>query len=137
MPGFFFTDKVVCNSVMLICYVIIRVAAGYFSMLWLLYTLFYISNTFISNAWLKLAKNQAKAKQHLELELSLFKNYSLSSPTLSSKNNRIYSKKYTKDKYVSFNFIWLIAMKMWLEMKNRSQRRNLNRPRPRHGQKYT
>ena len=33
---------------------------------------FYISNTFISNARLKLAKNQAKAKPHLEAELLLF-----------------------------------------------------------------
>ena len=36
------------------------------------YTLFFISNTFISNARLKLAKNQTKAKQHSEAELSLF-----------------------------------------------------------------
>ena len=33
------------------------------------YTLFLISNIFISNAKLKLAKNQAKAKQHSEVEL--------------------------------------------------------------------
>ena len=31
---------------------------------------FFISNTFISNTRLKLAKNQAKAKQHSETELS-------------------------------------------------------------------
>ena len=36
------------------------------------YTLFYINNIFISNARLKLVKNQANAKQHLELELLLF-----------------------------------------------------------------
>ena len=39
------------------------------------YTHFVISNTFISNARLKLAKNQAKFKQHLEAELLLFKNF--------------------------------------------------------------
>ena len=39
-----------------------------------LVTRFFISNTFISNARLKLAKNQAKAKQHLETELLLFGN---------------------------------------------------------------
>ena len=33
---------------------------------------FFISNTFTSNARLKLAKNQANAKQHPEAELSPF-----------------------------------------------------------------
>ena len=41
-------------------------------------TLFYISNTLTSNSRLKLAKNQAKAKQHSETELLLFENYLLS-----------------------------------------------------------
>ena len=45
---------------------------------------------------MKLAKNQAKAKQHPETELLLFENYSLSSFTLSSINNRRHSKNYTK-----------------------------------------
>ena len=52
------------------------------------YTLFFISNTFIRNARLKLAKNQANAKQHPEAELLLFENYSHSLSMLSSKNNR-------------------------------------------------
>ena len=43
-------------------------------------TLFYIGNT-----RLKLAKNQAKAKQHPKVELLLFENYSLSSSTVTSK----------------------------------------------------
>ena len=52
------------------------------------YIRFFIISTFISNARLKLAKYQAKAKQHPETELFLFENYSLSSSTtLSSKNN--------------------------------------------------
>ena len=46
---------------------------------------FFISNTFISNARLKLAKNQVKAKQLPEAEPLLFENYSLSTPTLTSK----------------------------------------------------
>ena len=33
------------------------------------YTPFFRSNTFMSNARLKLAKNQAKAKQHPEAEI--------------------------------------------------------------------
>ena len=57
------------------------------------YALFFISNTFTSNARLKLAKIQANAKQHPEAEPKLFENYSHSSSTLSSKNIRAYSKK--------------------------------------------
>ena len=52
-----------------------------------MYTLFLVSNTFVSNDRLRLAKTQAKAKQHPETELSLNENYSLSSSTLSSINN--------------------------------------------------
>ena len=58
---------------------------------------FFISNTFISNAKLKLLKNQANAQQHPEAELLLFENYSDSSPTLSSKKNGTYSKKQAKE----------------------------------------
>ena len=65
------------------------------------YTLFFISNTFICNARLKLAENQTNAKQHAEAELLLFENYSHSSYTLSSKNNRTYSKKTSKRTSVS------------------------------------
>ena len=43
----------------------------------LLYTLYLISNTFISNARLKMAKTQENAKQHPEAELLLFENYSI------------------------------------------------------------
>ena len=38
----------------------------------------FISNTYISYARLKLAKNQTKSKQHPEAEILLFENYSLS-----------------------------------------------------------
>ena len=54
---------------------------------------FFIRNTFISNVRLRLAKNQANAKQHPQAELLLFENYSYFSSMLSSKNNKIYSKK--------------------------------------------
>ena len=82
-------------------------------------TRFFISKTFfISNTSLKLAKNQAKYKQHAEAKLLLFENYSLSSSVLSSKNNRRYSKKYAENKSVGFNKIMqLITMKMRLQMK--------------------
>ena len=61
------------------------------------YTLFfYTSNTFMYNTRLKFAKNQANAKQHPDAELQLIDNYLNSSPTLSSKINRTYSKKRAK-----------------------------------------
>ena len=50
---------------------------------------FFISNTFVSNARLKVAKNQVTAKQHPEAELLLFENYSHSS----CENNRTCSRK--------------------------------------------
>ena len=46
----------------------------------------------ISNARLKLTKTQAQTRQHPEAEPLLFENYSLSSSTLSSKNDRKYYK---------------------------------------------
>ena len=80
-------------------------------------TRFFISNTFISNAWLKLGKHQAKAKQHPEAEQFLFENYCLSSPTLSSKNDRRYSKNVRKNRFVSLNeIIWLMSIKMRLKI---------------------
>ena len=39
------------------------------------HTFFVISNTFVTNASLKLAKNQAKAKQHPEAKLRLKINF--------------------------------------------------------------
>ena len=50
---------------------------------------FFVSNTFISNARLKLAKNQANAKQNPGAKLLLFENYAHSS----SKYSRTYSRK--------------------------------------------
>ena len=38
-------------------------------------TCFFVSNTLISSARLKLAKSHANAKQHPETELLLFENY--------------------------------------------------------------
>ena len=45
-------------------------------------TRFFISNTFISKPRLKLAKNQANAKQRPEDELLSFENYSNSSSVM-------------------------------------------------------
>ena len=104
---------------------------------------FFISHTFISNARLKLAKNQVKAKQLPEAEPLLFENYSLSTPTLTSKNKRRCSKNVQKDKYACLNkVIWLIKIKMSMKMKKKQKnkkkhRYDITRPRPRHGYKYT
>ena len=64
---------------------------------------FYITDTFVSNIRLKLAKNQAKAKQHTEAKILLFESFSLSLSMLSSKNDRKYSKKYSENKYICLN----------------------------------
>ena len=105
-------------------------------------TRFFISNTFISNDRLKLAKKQANAKQHPEAELLLFENYSHSSYTLSSKNNRTYSKKNNqKNKFVFIHniheIIRLIIMEMKMKMKSRSHRYDINRSRSIHERKFS
>ena len=85
-----------------------------------------------------MVKIRVKAKQHAEAERFLLENYVVSSSTLSSKDSRRYSKKYAKNKYAYLNEdIWLMAIKMRLNMKNRSSRYDINRPRCRHGYKYT
>ena len=99
------------------------------------YTFFFISNTLTSNTELILAKNQANAMQHPEAELLLFRNYSHSSLTLSSKNNWTYSENIRKWTIASV-FIRLIIIKIKMKMKNRSQRYDINRPRSTHGHKY-
>ena len=53
----------------------------------------YKQHFLISNARVKLAKNKTNAKQqHPETEFCYFENYSHSSSTLSSKNNRTFEK---------------------------------------------
>ena len=85
-----------------------------------------------------IGKKSSKNKQHAETVLLLFEHYLLSISTLSSKNNRRYLKKCTKNKYVCLKeVIWFMAMKMRVKMKNISHRYNMNRSRPRHGHKYT
>ena len=68
-----------------------------------MYMLLFVSNTVMGNVRLKLTKNQATAKQHFEAKLLLIENYSFSSSTLSSKNNRKYFAKCTKSKPVCLN----------------------------------
>ena len=118
----------------------VRIAASVCFLLTFNLHTFFISNTFISSTKVKLADIQARTKQHPETELLFFENYSLSSYMLPSKNNRRYSKKCAKNKCVCFNeitWLWLTVMKMRLKMKSRPNRYDLNRPRRRHGPKYT
>ena len=87
---------------------------------------------------MKFAKNQAKAKQHPEVELLPLKSYSLSSSTLSSKNDKRYSEICAKNKYFCFHvIILLMTVKMKLNMKNRPHRYGISKPRPSHKHKYT
>ena len=90
-------------------------------------------NTFISNTSLKLAKNQANAKQHTKTELLTFENYFHSSSTLSTKNNRICSRICV----CIHEIIQLIIMKMKMKMKKRSHRYDINRPSSGHAHKYS
>ena len=74
---------------------------------------FFVSNTFTSNARLKLAKNQANAKQNLEAELLTLEIYSHSSSTLSSNNTGHILTNKQKNKYICIHEIMqLIIMKM-------------------------
>ena len=70
---------------------------------WLMVHTFFISNTFITNTRLKLAKNQANAKQNPEAE-----DYSHSSSTLWSKNNRAYSKRQAKEQVCLYSWDYAI-----------------------------
>ena len=100
-------------------------------------TRFFMSNTFISNARLKLTKNQARANQHPEAEPLQFQDYSLYSSTLKSKNNWCYFKKSAKHKCVCFNKMnWLVLTKIKLKLKNRSYTYDINKSRFTHGKKY-
>ena len=85
------------------------------------YTLYFYKQHFYKQRQAGICKKkQAKTKQHPKAELLLFENYSLSSSTLSSKNNRKYSKKCAKKQVLLFNdVIWLITMKIRLKMKIR------------------
>ena len=98
---------------------------------------FFISNAFISNPRLKLAKNQANAKQHPETEDLLFESYSYSLSTLPFKNLGHILKNKEKNKFFCIHeIIRLIIMKMKTKLKNKSHRYYINRPTSRHRHKY-
>ena len=78
------------------------------SSVWVKVYCFFISDAFISNIRLKSAKNQASAKQQPEAEFFLFENYSHSSSTLSSKNNRTCSKKQAEEQMYLYSWDYAI-----------------------------
>ena len=102
------------------------------------YTRFFISNSFIRNARLKLIKNQANVKQHPEAELLVFENYSHLHPRYHPKMIGHFLKNKQKNKWVCIHeTVRLIIKKMKMKMKNRSHRYDINRLRSRHGHKYS
>ena len=104
----------------------------FFTRSFLILHAFFISNTFISNTRLKLAKNQVNGKQHSEAKLFLFEIYSHSSFTLSSEDNRTYSKK-QKNKGCFHEIMRLINHnETKIKVSNRSHINDINRPRSRH-----
>ena len=84
---------------------------------------------------MKLAKNQAKAKQHPEAKLLLFENYSQSSSTLII--GHILKNKEKNKCVCILEIIRLIIMKMKIKMKNGLHKHNINRPTSRHEHKYS
>ena len=86
---------------------------------------------------LKLAKNQAEARQHPETELLLFENYSLSSFMLLSTIKNVQKQVCVYRFICMYLFIWLFMRKMRPNIKNRSHRYSIYRTRPRYVHKYT
>ena len=87
---------------------------------------------------MKLPKNWANAKQHLEAELSLLENYSLSSSTLPFKTiGRTLENKQKNIHVCIHQIIKVFVMKMKMKTRYRSDTCNRNRPRSRHGHKYS
>ena len=65
--------------------------------LWIKLRAFFYNQHFYKQRQAEIGKIQAYARQHPEAELLLYENYSHSSYTLSSKNNRTYFKSQTKE----------------------------------------
>ena len=90
------------------------------------YKFFFISNTFISDTRLKLAKNWAKARQHPEAKLLVFElllTFSLLHPRYHPKIIGDILKIKQGNKCVCIHkIIRLIIMKMKMKMKNRSHK---------------
>ena len=85
-----------------------------------------------------MAKNQANAKQNPEDELLRFENSHILLPRYYPKKLEHILKNKQKNKFVCIHkIIRLIIMKMKMKLKNRSHRYDINRPRSRHGRRYS
>ena len=85
---------------------------------------FFIGNTFINNARLKLVKIRQKLSNTLRINFSCLKIFVQNVQKASA--------------VILYDYIiWLMIIKIRLKIKNRSQRYWINWPRPRHGHKYT
>ena len=95
---------------------------------------FFISNTFISNTRLKLIKNKQMLNNTLRLNFCYLKIIRILHPRYHLKIIRHILKNKPRNKCDCFHvIIRLIIMKM----KNRSYGYDINRPRSRHGRKYS
>ena len=99
----------------------------------------FISNTFIKNARLKLAKkNHPNAKHHHEAELLVFKIILILHPRYHPKIiGHTLKNKLKNKRAVIHKIIRSIIMKINMKMKNRSHRWDINRRRSRHEHKYS
>ena len=94
---------------------------------------FFVRNVFISNARLKLAKYQANAKQHTEMNFFYLKIIHILHQRYDPKVTEHILKNKQKSKCVCIHeIIQLTIMKMKMRMKNRSNRYDINRPKPRY-----
>ena len=99
---------------------------------------FFISNTFISNVRLKLAKNQAKLGSNLRLNFGYLKIIDILHPCCHPKIIEHTLKNKQKNSCVCIHeIIPLIITKMKMRKKNGSHTYNINRPRSRPGHKYS
>ena len=95
---------------------------------------FFVSNT-LSNARLKIAKNQANTKQHPEAELLLLKIFHILHPRYQTKIIGHILKNKQNNKCVCIHAISHTENEH--ENENRSHRYNTNRPMPRDGHRYS
>ena len=94
---------------------------------------FFISNIFISNARLKLAKSQANAKQNPEAELLVFEIIHIFYQRYDPKVLGYILKNKQKNNCVCIHeIIGLFIMKMKMKMKKRLHRYDKNSPKPRY-----
>ena len=99
------------------------------------YMLFLKSNTFMSNARLKLAKNQANIRNTLRLNFCYLKIIHILHPRYHPKIIGHILKNKLKNNYVCVRLYNWSSWK-WRRKWKQDHRSDINRPRPRHGHKY-